>query len=548
MKGIRAVYEIARADFLQRIRQKGTLVAIIFMMYFAYLAVPDINASYYNTLYGVDGTVAYRGIYNSYWTGFLVTYIIVTYITLIGFFLTKNTVSRDRLTKVGDIIASSKMNYKTYLFGKTISNILYLLFIIMAMVLVIISLQLFRQESTTIDILAILMPIVLFALPAIIMTSILSVVFESRYSLQGIGGGLTYFFLWVFLVILSFLETMSVLIPNELARKIISKVSNLVDVFGINKLSDIMVQGIIHQFPNFNGSFTIGSGIGITEVKTFVWENVNWDINYIIPRIVWLLVAILVLFIAAIKFDRKALLTQKVTSNNVKISKKRRIKELKNITADKITRFKSRDRTFNFLDMIIEEINLNLRGVSIWWFIFQGIFILNIVTVPKNIAFNSTIPAAFIVPIFVLAKAGTYDRRYKTESYMFAIENYKLKQLVSIWVANFTIMLIVSSSTMIKVAFCYEPVRALYVLIGVIFITSLAVFLGTVSGNSTLFELIYIVLWYAGPLNKVKYFDFLGVSERKIEIHLPITYLLISLILIAVSVGYRLYRVRNEFE
>lgn len=546
MKNIRIIYEIARADFLQRVKQKSTLVAIVFMMYFSYLAVPSIEATYYNTVYGVDGTVAYRGIYNSTWIGFLITFIVIVYMTLIGFFLSKNTVYRDKQTRVGEIIATSDLKYGNYLMGKAISNVVYLLLIVCVMVLITVFLQVIRDESTSVELINILIPITYVAVPAIIITSILSVIFESLPSMQTIGGGITYFCVWITIVMLSVLGNMKALIPNEMVQNIFAVVSKYVDVFGINSLSNMMSKGIIEKFPEFNGSFTLGSGIGITEIKTFEWDNINWEFSMIIPRILWVLVALFLLFIAAKRFRKKVILRNSYNRGYRKSKKNAKVKEIRGLSCDNMTPAKMSKGKFSLLDMIIEEINLNLRGVSIWWFIIQGTLILNIVPVPDNIAINSTIPAAFIVPVFVLARVGTLDTKYNTEKYLYATPNYKLNQLIAMWLSVFTLMLIIGSSTVIKVAFCGGIKNVLVLIIGIVFITSLSVFLGVVSCSSTLFEVIYILLWYIGPLNKMPYFDFLGISQGAIESRMYIVYGMLSVVMIIITIITRLNRVKKD--
>jgi hypothetical protein len=44
------------------------------------------------------------------------------------------------------------------------------------------------------------------------------------------------------------------------------------------------------------------------------------------------------------------------------------------------------------------------------------------------------------------------------------------------------------------------------------FVPSLALMLGVWSGSSRMFEILYLLLWYAGPLNKVPFLDYTGIS------------------------------------
>ena len=50
--------------------------------------------------------------------------------------------------------------------------------------------------------------------------------------------------------------------------------------------------------------------------------------------------------------------------------------------------------------------------------------------------------------------------------------------------------------------------------IGALFIPSLALALGIWSGSRKLFEVVYMLWWYAGPINQVDTLDFMGASSN----------------------------------
>ncbi|MBW9171762.1 hypothetical protein [Clostridium estertheticum] len=557
MKAFDVVYEVARADFLQRIRQKSTLIAIVFMMYFSYLAVPDLKATYYNTVLGVSNEVGYRGIYNSAWIGFLITLIIVTYMTLIGFFLTKNTISRDRQTKIGQIVATSSIDNKHYLFGKVLSNFLYLVIMIIVIMIVAIFLQIIRAESTQIELWKIIAPFLFMAIPAMFITSILSVVFESTPSLQKTGGNIVYFFLWIMIMTLSVLGNIGTLIPNALVRNVFEQISGHIDIFGLGKLSSAMLNGILQGFPDFKGGITIGAGVGITKINTFKWNGMQWTIDVIMYRIIWILIAIVLFRYVASKFKKENLIDKEF---NVKkpIRTNKAKKKIKNddfeghvesnykktvlLTPNNVKAIR-----FNFVNMVIEELNLMLKGVSPWWFVFQAVLILNSVSVPNNVAMSSIIPVTFIFPLLIWSKAGTLDKKYGTEQYLFSSTYYKIEQFIALWVSVAFFTAIISVGAIAKILISGGIVNVLALLVGIAFISSLAVFLGTVSGNSILFELIYIALWYMGPLNKLPYFDYLGFSHESILMGMPMVYSIISVVLIGAALLFRIIKVNSKY-
>ncbi|HKZ70982.1 MAG TPA: hypothetical protein VJ020_12935, partial [Anaerolineales bacterium] len=72
----------------------------------------------------------------------------------------------------------------------------------------------------------------------------------------------------------------------------------------------------------------------------------------------------------------------------------------------------------------------------------------------------------------------------------------------------------------------------LSLLAGALFIPSLALALGVWTSNRKTFEIIYVLLWYMGPINRFAAFDYVGVSTR---VFWPI-YLLLSVLLVAFAV------------
>jgi hypothetical protein len=76
---------------------------------------------------------------------------------------------------------------------------------------------------------------------------------------------------------------------------------------------------------------------------------------------------------------------------------------------------------------------------------------------------------------------------------------------------------------------------------GALFIPSLALASGVWSGTSKLFEILYILIWYLGPLNKVTELDFIGShSSGSPQFFIPF-----SIALIAFAILGRSRQLRN---
>jgi hypothetical protein len=114
---LRRLYHLARADFLERVRRHSFLILLGLTVYVGYLFVPPADAAYQTVSLG-DA----RGIYNSPWMGAMFGVSISTMVALVAFYPIKNTVTRDRETQVGQIIAATPVRGPIYVLGKWLSN------------------------------------------------------------------------------------------------------------------------------------------------------------------------------------------------------------------------------------------------------------------------------------------------------------------------------------------------------------------------------------------------------------------------------------------
>ena len=146
MKGLRVLYHIVRADFYERFRRYNVLIIIGLTIFLTTLYLPPQGVG--RLSFNVGG---YRGIYNSAWVGATVTVLTVIFMSLPGFYLVKNAISRDERTGVGQIIATTSLSKVQYIFGKVISNWVFLAATAGVAMLSAMGIQLIRGEALKIS-------------------------------------------------------------------------------------------------------------------------------------------------------------------------------------------------------------------------------------------------------------------------------------------------------------------------------------------------------------------------------------------------------------
>ena len=183
----RVVYHVARADFLERVRRYSFLITLLFAVYLGYDAA--------------TGKIAvrlgeYRGVYTPAWIGINMALVATCFISLVGFYIVKNAVERDRITRVGEILAATPLTKATYALGKWLSNTAVLAAQVVVLALASIFMQFTVGEDRHLNLSALLAPFLLLTLPAISLTGAVALLFETMPVLRGGIGNVVWLFTW----------------------------------------------------------------------------------------------------------------------------------------------------------------------------------------------------------------------------------------------------------------------------------------------------------------------------------------------------------------
>jgi len=138
MKLIRKLYHLALADFRERTRRYSFLIVLGLVGLLGY-------AVYTGDACLVLGN--YRGVLNSAWIGAQMTLVLTVVLSLLGFYLVKNSIERDTQTGVGQIIATTPISRPAYLVSKWLSHFLLLGVMVAVLAAAVLVIQLFSREA-----------------------------------------------------------------------------------------------------------------------------------------------------------------------------------------------------------------------------------------------------------------------------------------------------------------------------------------------------------------------------------------------------------------
>ncbi|HUU47065.1 MAG TPA: hypothetical protein VM118_15160 [Acidobacteriota bacterium] len=511
MKTLRTIYEIARADFRERIRRFSFAMTLVFAVFAAYAFVPPNHANY--------GTLIlenYRGVYNSAWVGAQVAILASAYMILVGFYLVRNGINRDRDTGVGQIIAGTPMTRPVYTLGKWLSNCAVLTVIVGVLIVGAAALQLIRGEDTTLRPLQIAAPFLYLLIPLLAVVSALAVFFECVPFLRGAVGNVVYFFI----------------VPQT----VLPEVMGGPKIMGITYIIDHMKVVCRTAFPEYVNGMSVGFNLHEDgrpfDLLTFTWEGMPVTTELLLIRSAWILVALAIVFVAAIPFERFD--TARLQKGRRGAARKPRFQRLrglfrkaavKPVEADKsllathtrtapvhLTPIGGGRTRIRLAGILSANLRLALKSMPWWWHLGALGIIVTEIVLPGDIVHRFILPAAWIWPIAIWSQLGNREIRHATHQLIFSAAHPLRRQVPAAWLVGVLAALCLAGGAGARWIITGDWPRLLALFVGAAFVPSFALALGAWSRSSRLFEVLYLFWWYIGPFNGIAPLDYAGSS------------------------------------
>lgn len=503
MNTFRVLYHLMRADFFDRARRYSFLITMGLTIFAAYIYLPP-SAANYQTL-GLGG---YRGVYNSAWVGGAVAVLCSALSSLPAFYLVKNAVERDEQTRVGQIIATTPLSKPLYTLGKAFSNFVFLLVMVSVIALAAGAMQLIRAEVFHIDQWALFSPFIFFVLPAMAMIAALAILFETIPFLRGTFGNVVYLVLWFILLINSATNMPSPPFTGEPAN----------DLWGIQVLISSMMKDTAAAFPDYQGSVVIGMVTLQAPLRTFTWNGIHWTGEIIFGRIMWMVAAIGLSLFAALFFRRfdpapQKLKPTRATETQV-LSPLEFVRPALIPAPAHLTPLTSTRRVYHPMRILLAELHLLFKGIRWWWYIlFVGLNLAGLL-LPTEVAHRYLLPVAWILPLALWSSLGTREKRHDTDQLVFSAPYPLGRQFPLMWLSGVAATLFTGAGIGINLIMAGDWIHLAAWSVSTLFIPTLAIALGVWSGSSKLFEVMYMLLWYMGPVNRLESLDFMGTGAN----------------------------------
>ncbi len=431
MKSVHVIYHIARADFLERVRRYSFLVMLGLVVFLGYqTAVGNLALE----------LGLYRGEFNSAWVGAMISLIATFFIGWFGFYLVKGSVARDRETGVGQIIATTPLTRPLYLIGKWLSNFTVLMSMVTVLALGAIVIQFLQGENTQINLFAFLSPFVFIVMPLMALVAAAAVLFETVSFLQGGFGNIVYFF--------AFISFIPLFMENSTLKQYPA-----FEPTGLGILASEMGKAVTAIYTEYNGDFSLGGGFVIA-TQVFTWNGVHWTPEIILARFSLVVLAILLIFFAALFFDRfdpsrakPKQMTAQRSASKLDLSPVTPSQALPTVQLTPLDKAANR---FSFFNVLMAELKLLLKGQRWWWYVIMAGIIIACLVNPSTAVREFALPIAWVWPILIWSAIGNREIHNNVQQMAFSSASPLLRQLPSQWLAGFIVTLLVSIGAIIR--------------------------------------------------------------------------------------------------
>ena len=509
MSSLLSIYAVERADFLQRIRTYSFFLTVLFAMLLGYGAATGRVSIHLDD---------FRGVYTSAWIGTMVAMVTTTFVSLVGFYIVKNAIERDRRTGVGQILAATPLSKTAYLFGKCLSNFAVLALMVVILALGAVAMQFFAAEDKHYDLVALLLPFVFLALPTMALTAAIAVLFETLPILRGGVGNVVWFFAFCF----------GLGLPEITGRR-------WTDLTGLMTVGDSMMEAARAAIPGYKNGFSLTISPGQVQVaESLRWQGVHWTADVLGLRLACLILSFVIVGVAALFFDRfdatrfairkSAKLAEAINGGARELPASRGTAS----AAIHLTPIAAGARQGNFGPLFAAELRLALKGVRWWWFVVAAGLLVAGCLAPLEAARGPLLGIAWIWPVLIWSAMGTREERFGTRALLFSSPRILGRQFPACFAAGFAIAVVTGGGVAMRLLMAGEKGAFIGWLAGAAFLPSMAMVLGVWSGSGKAFEAILTVLWYIGPMNHTPGIDYTGASNGPLVIRYAIIYLLLS--------------------
>ncbi len=540
MNNARAIFALARADFLERVRRYSFLLTMLFALFLGYGA-----ATGRITIRLGD----YRGVYTSAWIGGLVTLVTTAWVSMIGFYIVKGSVDGDRRTGVGQILAATPLSKPAYTLGKFLSNFGVLTAMVVLLAGCALVMQAFVSEDTHVDLFQLLAPFVLIAMPAMALTAAMALLFEMLPVLRGGVGNVLWLFVWAL---------GGIALPDTSGRP-------WLDPLGVVTVGNSMKEAARGVIPGYKDGFALTIETHRAQfLSTLRWEGMHWTAGVVGLRLAWFGAALAIALLAAIFFDRfdaarwwqfswrRSAATAAVANGGLTVGADSAASDpflgagAEIGTRLHLTALPRRAHSNAFGRLFIAELRLAVQGARWWWYVAALGFLIAEFVMPLEVARGPLLGTTWLWPVLIWSAMGSREARFATRGLIFSSSGILQRQLPACYLAGVAVAVLAGAGVGIRLLMAGQTGNFGGWAAGALFLPALALALGVISGSGKSFEALLTGLWYVGPINHTAGIDYTGWANGSSAPRYAAIYVMMTAGLLAAAFFTRSRQLRNN--
>ncbi|RPH37633.1 hypothetical protein EHM92_02160 [bacterium] len=466
------LYALLRTECVLRLRRASTGALFLLLCASAYLLMPDVtqgNAAFIIGQQRVLLTSAATSLATAL-TGCLL-------LSLFGFYLVSNAITRDARTGIGPLIATTPVGSASYLAGKFLGNAIYLAIVAAGFMAACMGMHLIRGEGP-LEPLTFAVTFGFFFIPLIFTVAAFALLFESVRFLSGRLGDVLYFFVWSFLISIPAIALQQNGNPGW---------PMFVDATGVG-LAIAEVERIAHTT-----NISIGFSPFNTALPPIVFPGVSWTPEILASRIVASLLALPLLALALAGFRRFDPATGRQTT---KRNERAFLHRAGNFLRGRWLVPKERWLTGppTLLRAVGLDVQLSL-ALSPFVALAMLVFAIGGSLAPLADLRAGWLPAMFFILVPILAGVSTRDRISNTTGLIFSAPLLRPHYVAWKFLSVSSLSLLVAVVPLVRTMIA-DPVQLPGFLVGMFLLVSAATALGIFTGTPKTFVVSFLFFLY----------------------------------------------------
>lgn len=510
-----ALFHVAIADCRERLRRSGIIVVAALAAFLGYQVIAGVF---------VMRLGSYRGVNNAAWIGTLMATAASLFLSLAGFYVVRGNVRQDRDSGVGQLLAATSLRPTAYIVGKFVSNVIVLSVVVLTLVVAATVMLAIRADGAGFELGELLLPFVAFAVPVALGVSAISLVFDVAPRLRDSIGNIAFFVLW--LAVLPALGG---------------------TVLGFDEIERAMGEAILAQGGEYRGGVAFGIP-GTVEMQTFVWTGFEWP-RVLATRLLTTAAVLVAPLLGAVLLQRREGFDPTRSHGRRKHEPDPKVVEASDalppdgvsssrlhakLTAPAVA---ARNVFGGFLAIVAGELRISLKGRPVLWYVVAAGLIVASFVAPLDAVRGVVLPILSVWPVLILSELGVRESKHGLESVLGSCPSPVLRQVGGAWAAGLAITMILGAGVFLRLMRYPEYLPAF--IAGAVFVPSLALFLGFAFRTERVFQIVLIVLWYVGPVNRVAAFDFAGATDVAALSVMPGLYAVLGIAMVAAALVIR---------